>query len=175
MALRLGYESQEARLRAAVLSQFPTLAVGPTQARDTTKVVTTGFTIGAAVPVFNRNQGQIAIERAARQQLFDEYLARLYEARSAIATNLADMRAVEAQVDSLERLIPDDQKLVDTYRIALLEGHADVVTYYTALTDLYARRLELLSLKKDLADLIISLEVASGRFLVIGPKGEAVK
>ncbi len=175
VALRFGYESQEARLRAAVLSQFPTLAVGPTHARDTTNVVTTGFTVAMDIPVFNRNQGQIAIERATRQQLFDEYLARLFDARASIAATLGDMRAVEAQVDSVEHLIPVTRKLVDTYRIALLEGHADVITYYNALNDLYGRQVELLSLKKDLSDLIIALEVASGRFLTGLPQGGAVK
>ncbi len=175
VALRFGYESQEARLRAAVLSQFPTLAVGPTRARDTTNVVTTGLTVAADVPVFNRNQGQIAIERATRQQLFDEYLARLYEARASIAATLAAMRSVEAEVDSLEKLIPVAQRLVATYRIALLEGHADVVTYYNALNDLYGRQVELLSLKKGLSDLIIALEVASGRFLAGQPEGGTAK
>ncbi len=174
VALRLGYESQEARVRAAVRAQFPALTLGPTYARDTTNVITTGFSVGIAIPLFNRNHGQIAIEEATREQLYNEYLARLYDARASIAAAIANIASVEEQVDAAEEAIPVAQKLVETYRIALLEGHADVLTYYNALDSLYARQVELLSLRKDLAGQIISLEVASGRFLANQPsKGAA--
>ena len=59
-------------------------------------------------------------------------------------------------------------KLVETYRIALLEGHADVITYYNALIDLFAKQMDLLNLKKDLCNRIIALEVASGQFYLPG-------
>ena len=36
------------------------------------------------MPIFNRNQGKIAIEKATRKRLFDEYAARLFEAVSRI-------------------------------------------------------------------------------------------
>ena len=166
VALRYGYQSQEARFRAAILAQFPSLALGLLHARDTTNVITTGYSIAVQVPIFNRNQGQIAIERANRQQLFDEYLARFFDARATIASTLADMRAVEEQIDEQEAVLPAVRKLVTTYRIALLEGHADVVTYYNAVNDLYSRQIELLNLKRTLCTLIIAVETASGRFIV---------
>ncbi len=50
LALKMGYQSQEARLRAAVLAQFPRLAIGASRARDTSNVVTTGFGISVDVP-----------------------------------------------------------------------------------------------------------------------------
>ena len=165
VALRYGYQSQEARLRAAILAQFPSLVLGLLHARDTTNVVTTGYNIGIQIPVFNRNQGQIAIERATRQQLFDEYLARFFDARAKIASTLADMSAVEEQIDEQEAALPAVRKLVETYRIALLEGHADVITYYNALNDLYVRQIELLGLRKELCTLIVALEMAAGRFI----------
>ena len=168
VALKLGYKSEEARLRGAILAQFPSLVFGVSQARDTTPVGTTGFSISLPIPLFDRNQGKIAIEKATRAQLFDEYMARLFEARSTIATTLADLRSMEEQVDAAEHSIPVAGKLVETYRIALLEGHADVITYYSALGDLFAKQMDLLNLKKDLCNRTIALEVASGQFYLPG-------
>ena len=62
-----------------------------------TPVGTTGFSISLAIPLFDRNQGKIAIEKATRAQLFDEYMARLFEARSTIATTLADLRSTRSR------------------------------------------------------------------------------
>ena len=59
-------------MRAAVLAQFPRVNIGFSQLRDTTNVVTSGFGVTIDLPVFDRNQGHIAIERATRKQLFDE-------------------------------------------------------------------------------------------------------
>jgi outer membrane protein TolC len=172
VALRFGYQSEEARLRAAILAQFPSLAFGLGHARDTGNVGTTGFTIGLAIPLFNRNQGQIALEKATRTQLYDEYWSRLFETRSTIAATLADMRSIEEQIGAAERFIPVARKLVETYRIALLEGHADVITYYNALNDLFTKQMDLLTLKKDLCDRVIALEIASGQFFMeVEPKG----
>lgn len=165
VALRFGYQSQEARLRAAILAQFPSLVIGFAQARDTSDIHTTGFSIALAVPLFNRNQGQIAVERATRAQLYDEYRVRVHEARSAIASAIADARSIEQQIDAAELFIPVARRLAETYRIALLEGHGDVITYYNALNDLSNKQIDLLKLKKDLYNRMLALEIASGQFL----------
>ncbi|NNN04555.1 MAG: TolC family protein [Elusimicrobia bacterium] len=83
LALQAGYESQEQRLRKAVLAQFPALNVGLSQGQDpqdNIPAVNLGFDIG--LPVFNGNRGQIAIERASRAVLRADYQARLDEAHS---------------------------------------------------------------------------------------------
>jgi outer membrane protein TolC len=172
LALRKGYQSQEARLRAAVLSQFPRLAIGPTRARDNTNVVSTGFSISIDVPIFDRSQGRIAIERATRQQLFDEYMARLFDARAEIAAILADLQSIEKQIAAAEEAIPIATNLILNYRRALLEGNADVVTYYNARSELLSRQIDLLKLKADLAGRIVALEIASGQCLdCVGSEG----
>jgi outer membrane protein, heavy metal efflux system len=164
LALKMGYESQEAKLRAAVLSQFPRINIGFHQARDTTNVVTTGFGITIDLPFFDRNQGQIAIERATRKQLFDEYIARLFEARSNVVSTLADIESVKRQIDTTEKAIPTLKNLVQTYYTALQQGNADILSYYNARNNLFAKRIEVLKLKRDLADLGIALEIAAGQY-----------
>jgi cobalt-zinc-cadmium efflux system outer membrane protein len=171
LALKMGYESQEARLRVAILSQFPRLAIGPSRARDTSNVMTTGFGISIDVPIFDRSQGRIAIERATRQQLFDEYMARLFDARAEVATISADIRSIERQIAAAQEAIPIATNLIRNYRRALLEGNADVVTYYNARSELLSKQIELVKLKADLAGRIVALEIASGQCLDCMPPG----
>ena len=73
---------QNAAVRGAILAQFPALTLGFNTARDTSAVYTKGFSIGISLPLFDRNRGNIAIERATRLQLKDAYAERLLNARS---------------------------------------------------------------------------------------------
>lgn len=168
LALKLGYESQEARVRAAILRQFPKINIGFSQLRDTGNVVTSGFGITIDLPVFDRNQGQIAIERATREQLFNEYVDRLYKARSNIATILADMNSVRKQIDTTQESVQTLKSLVQTYYTAFLEGNADVITYYNARAELVSRQIDVFRLKQTMADLGIALELVTGRYFDSG-------
>lgn len=79
-ALRFGYAAQEARVRGAILSQFAPLSIGVDASRDSSRVLNIGPSVALDVPLFDRQQGKIAIATATRQQLHDEYTARLDEA-----------------------------------------------------------------------------------------------
>jgi outer membrane protein TolC len=165
LALKRGYESQEETLRAAVLAQFPKINLGFNRASDTSNVDTTGFGVSIDLPIFDRNQGGIATEQATRQKLYDEYLNRLFEARSQIAMSLADIRSLMEQIAAAESAIPVLETLVSTYRDALEQGNADVLSYYTAVGNLAQRRLDLLKLKQQLVQNRIALEIAAGQYL----------
>ncbi len=171
LALKQGYQSQEEKLRAAILSQFPKINIGLAHAGDTTNVITTGFAVTIDLPIFDRNQGTVAVESATRSKLFDEYVARLFEARGEIARLFADIHSLQQQIDTAEKLIPILQNVVDSYRQALLQGNADVLTYYNARADLVTKRTELLDLKRQLADMNVGLEIATGRYLGTAGKG----
>ncbi len=163
IALKMGYSSQEERLRAAILGQFPKITMGPAHASDTTHVITTGFTLALDIPVFDRNQGKIAIERATREQLFDEYVNRLFEARCKIATARSNLGSIEGQIGASIKAVEALEKLVRTYYTAMLEGNADALTYYNARDELITRRLAVLDLQLKLVDQFITLEIESGR------------
>ena len=165
LALRSGYRSEEEKLRAAILRQFPKISIGFAHAGDTSHVITTGFGVTIDLPLFDRNQGVIAVEKATRAKLYDEYAARLFEARGEIARAIADMSSLQRQIDAAETSIPILQKVVDSYRRALLQGNADVLTYYNARADLITRRMELFDLKRQLADLDVALEITAGEYL----------
>ncbi len=165
LALKRGYESQEETLRAAVLSQFPNINIGFSRASDTSNVHTTGFGVTIDLPIFDRNQGGIATERATRRQLYDEYVNRVFEARSQIAMSLADLRSLSSQIAAAQEAIPSLERLVSTYRQAMSHGNGDVLSYYTAQGTLAQKRLDLLKQKQQLAENRIALEIATGRYL----------
>ncbi|MDE2140971.1 MAG: TolC family protein [Elusimicrobia bacterium] len=83
LALQAGYESQEQRLRQAVLAQFPALNVGLSEGRSAEEGIhSIDLGIGVGLPVFNGNRGKIAIERASREALRADYQARLDQAQN---------------------------------------------------------------------------------------------
>jgi cobalt-zinc-cadmium efflux system outer membrane protein len=166
IALRYGYESQEATVRAAVLEQFPRISFGPTYARDNTDVISTGFGLTVDLPVFDHNQGHIAEELATRQTLFDEYVSRVFQARSDVVHALTETRWIDLQIKTAEETVPSLQRLVETYRLAIDKGQADVLSYYTAWNSLTQQRIEIVKLKQQLAEARISLELATGLYCV---------
>jgi cobalt-zinc-cadmium efflux system outer membrane protein len=165
LALKMGYQSQEERLREAILAQIPKITIGFLHASDTTHVITTGFNLAIDLPIFDRNQGRIAIARATRQQLFDEYVSRLFTARADVARLLTAMASVRRQIKSVQAAIVTLKNLVQVDRRALLEGHADVLTYFNARDQLISQNLALLTLKGQLADQTVALEIAAGAYL----------
>jgi outer membrane protein TolC len=165
LALKMGYQSQEERVRQAIIAQIPKISIGFSHASDTTHVITTGFTVAIDLPIFDRNQGNIAIARATRQQLFDEYVSRLFTARADMARLLTDMAALRRQIKSLESAIAIQKNLVQVYHRALLEGNADVLIYYNARDQLISQIIDLLTLRRNLADQTIALEIAAGTYL----------
>jgi outer membrane protein, heavy metal efflux system len=165
LGLKQGYDSQDASLRTAILAQFPKISLGFNRAGDTSNVQTLGFGVTVDIPIFDRNQGNIARERATRQKLFDEYADRLFQARSDVATALSDIRHLNGQIATGEKLVPTLQRLVDTAKSALDQGNADVISYYQTRFNLILRQIEVLKLKQQLIETRIALEIASGRYL----------
>jgi outer membrane protein, heavy metal efflux system len=167
LGLHQGYESQDATVRAAILAQFPKMSAGLVKASDTTNVHTTGFIVAVDVPIFDRNQGVIATERATRQRLLDEYNQRAFEARSDLATAIADIRSLDRQVAAAEEALPLLEKLVNSAQIAVDQRNADVLSYYTARSNLLQKRIQLIKLQEQLLETHTAVEIASGRYLPI--------
>jgi len=165
LGLQQGLESQDATVRAAILAQFPKMSAGFVKASDTTNVHTTGFIVAVDVPIFDRNQGVIATERATRQRLRDEYTQRAFEARSDIAVALADIRSLDRQITAAQEALPLLEKLVSSAQAATEQRNADVLSYYTARSNLLQKRVQLIKLQEQLLEAHTALEIASGRYL----------
>ncbi len=163
VALRLGYESQEAGVRAAVKAQFPKISLGLTQASDTSNVRTRGVGLTIDLPLFDRNQAGIASAEATRAQLFDDYVARVAEARSEVTQLLARRVQVRARRDAGAVALPDLERFAAGAERALANHVIDAATARAARSAWVEQRSEQLRLQQDLFELNVALEIAAGR------------
>ena len=148
LALKAGYESQEARVRAAILAQFPSLGIGVNRARDTGDVDTVGLSVTLSLPLFSGNRGNIAIERATREQLRDEYQARLARARVDVDRLLQRQAILQRQLDNLQMYLPRLKILVERARRAYRQGDIGALTFLNMESTWVNKRLERISLEQ---------------------------
>ncbi|MEA3245812.1 MAG: TolC family protein [Gemmatimonadota bacterium] len=160
--LGLGYASQEAKVRAAVLRQFPQISIGVNRIRDTGGLLTLGPAVTIAFPLFNRNQGEVAVAEATRAQMQAEYEARVFNARSTMRALLAELTASRRRLSNLRESVTAQQETVDLYRRALQARNADVLTYYTALSALMTSQLDVVATLRGVVELAVALETESG-------------
>jgi outer membrane protein TolC len=158
LALQAGYRSQEAKVRAAILSQFPSFSIGITRGRDTSNVYTTGFNIGLNLPLFSGSRGVIAIERATRDQLREEYQARLDQAAVDVDRLLRLQGIVAAQQRQLDEYLPTLKELVDSGREAYRNGDIDALTFLNMENTLVNKRLEQIRLDQTQRNNLIALQ-----------------
>ena len=164
-ALRAGYASEEAKLHGAVLSQFPKIGLGITRARDTSNVGTIGFGVTLDLPLFDRGQGRIALERATRRMLFDELVARTFEARSDAGRALSELAAIGPQITESRRTAERLESLAIRLDDARIHGDADIVQLTQARNDAADAAAETIRLRQQEAELRIALEVATGELI----------
>ena len=164
LALKLGYESQEARVRAAVRSQFPSITIGWSTGRETDGVKTIGAGVSIDLPFFDRNQGVIAKERATQQMLRDEYRARLFAARSDIARLTAQLHAADKEATLLATLQASRVAQLAGLRRAVETGQSDMADYDRARISLYTGRIHQADLEETTVDLNSALETVCGGF-----------
>jgi cobalt-zinc-cadmium efflux system outer membrane protein len=162
VALRMGYESHEQSLRAAVQRSFPRINLGVNRLVDTSKVLTWGPALTLDLPFFDRNQGEIATGRATREQLYAEYLARVFAARADVADLRQQIQHVRRRLGNAEESLPELGHLVDVYGRAFKLGTVDALLYYDARTRKTNKELEVLRLRQNLAELTVGLETATG-------------
>jgi hypothetical protein len=124
-ALRFGYAAQEARLRGAILSQFAPLSIGVDASRDSSKVLNVGPSVSVDLPVFDRQQGKIAVADATRLQLHDEYMARI---DAATADAQALLSAIVINEREASRGVVDTTPL-DAASRAFATGDMDATAY----------------------------------------------
>jgi len=157
-ALAAGYQAQEARVRAAILAQFPSFNIGIGRARDTGGVQTAGVSIGLNLPLFSGNRGAIAVERATRTQLAEAYQARLTQTQADVR-KLLDLQAIVAeQYQQLDDYVPQLRELVNRARQAYKRGDIDSLSFLSMESTWINKRLEVLALKQTQWETRIALE-----------------
>jgi outer membrane protein, heavy metal efflux system len=158
LALRAGYQSQEAKVRAAILSQFPSVSIGISRARDTSSVDTAGFTIGLTLPLFSGSRGAIAVQRATREQLRTEYQARLDQTAVDIDKLYRLQGIVADQQARLDEYLPDLGRYVEEARGAYQRNDIDALTFLNMEMTWINKRLERIRLDQTQWETAVALQ-----------------
>lgn len=162
LALQAGYHSQEEKFRGAILAQFPALNLGLTRARDTSGLYSLGFTLSLSLPNFNANRGNIAIEKATRQQLLDEYQARLNSAYNEIATALENLSLLQQQLDQTRLGETELKTVAERAEAAYQVGNLAAPDYVRLQSSLLDKQIEAITLQEALMEQQIALEALLG-------------
>lgn len=150
LALQAGYRSQEAKVHRAVLSQFPSLTLSINQGRDTGDVYSLGFGLTLNLPVLNANRGQIAIQRATRAQLAQEYQSRLDQTHNQIDLLRTRQALLLEQRASLLAKLPVLEGMVEEARRAYEAGNIGSLIYLNMANTLLNQQVELVDLDQSL-------------------------
>jgi cobalt-zinc-cadmium efflux system outer membrane protein len=162
LALRRGYDAQEAVVRAAVLAQLPSLTVGVAHQRNESALKFMGGFVTLGLPIFGHPRAIISQEEATRTRLGHELTARAAAVRADIRTLLATLDELELQIrvahDAVDRLEP----VADATREAAVGGDVDRLSEQVVLTALAEARLELAALRQARDETLTGLETAVG-------------
>jgi outer membrane protein TolC len=158
IALRLGYRAQEARVRLAVLMQFPVFTLGVAGGSDNSNVRNLGPQISTTVPIFDGNRGDVALQRATRSQLRAEYQARLDAAYGQLRAAVGELKAGEVALAAANAGLPGARRAMDQAQRALDAGAIDELTYVDLAGAFYAKALEV----AQLAETVLEQRLAIG-------------
>ena len=161
-ALQAGYASQEASVRLAILNQFPTLSLIVNANRDSAGNKLLGPAVDFTLPLWNRNRGGIAVERATRAALKAEYDGRVFQTRAQIAAAVAGIAVARSQRDAVLKGLPVLRTFADATARAAKRGDLAPATAQTAAQSLRDQETLLTQTTQDVEEQTIALELLAG-------------
>lgn len=124
------YQVAESELRAAVARQYPGLRFGPAATLEYDGAWTTllGAVVSFDLPLFNRNQGEIAVKTAARDRLRGAYAAQLHRMRAELAEAGGALDSSRITLAFIDRdVLPPARESLRLAEAAYAAGNADVL------------------------------------------------
>jgi outer membrane protein TolC len=162
VALRMGYAAQDQKFRTAILSQFPNLVFGVSGGSDNVNTRNIGPQIGTELPIFDRNQGNVAIERATRQQLHDEYTARLTAAHAQVEAILAEIALQDRQLAIVRRDLAGVQTSAAQAEKAYRSGDIDDRAYVDLVSAQTTKEQEIVTLEQAQREQLVAIATLIG-------------
>jgi len=162
VALQLGYRSADESVRSAIIGQFPAFVAGYTWGQDTSNVRSGGPTASFDLPIFDRNQGQVAQTRATRLQLHEQYEARLDAADGAAKGLVSQIRRLTSDVQEAERGAEAAEAQARSAQQAYAQDTLDQRSLADFQTTALQRRIEAMALERSLGEARITLTVDLG-------------
>lgn len=143
LALKAGYNAQDANVRRSILAQFPLTQISLAFAKDPAGVVTEGLAAAFALPIFNGGRGDVRLQNATREQLRAEYQARLDQTDAEVKNAEAELRRSLDQAAALAAEVPRLEALVQPALAAYGRGDIDSQTYLNLSQNALSRRADL--------------------------------
>lgn len=167
LALQAGYQSRKQTLRQAILAQFPNLSAGVKLARDPVEGVNSfGPQVTLTLPVFNRNRGQIALQRATRAWLRQTYQARLDSAVNQAHQLLQANHILASQLQNLNARLPQLRQTAAAARHSLHQNNLNAAAYVAMQSSYLARQAQSIQLRASLNSARSALRVLLGLPLI---------
>lgn len=163
LALQAGYGAQDAKVRQAVILQFPVASIALAYAKDPAGTVTQGLSAVSALPIFGNKAAQVRLQDATRAQLHAEYQARLDQTEAEVRNAQAELAAAQAQAAVLRTDVPRLQALIGPAVKAYDRGDIDSQTYLTLTQNVLSRRADLDD--RELAARIAAIQLETALFL----------
>ena len=152
VALQYGYRSEDAKLRQAILSQFPNLAIGLIGGRDSSGIYSVGPQASFELPIFNRGEGAIAIEQATREELNREFNARLTAATGEIGALQSEQALLASQLADIEPRLNEARLIAAKAESAFRQGLFDERAYVDTEVAQLTREEEKIGMQQALLD-----------------------
>lgn len=162
LALQAGYMSQQSRVREQILAQFPSFSIGASSARDTAGLWTFGPFINLGLPLLNGNRGNVAMARATRARLAEEYHFQLLSTCSQWIKIARDQQLAYEEWQALTARLPRLELTVERMAHALGAGEIDMLTFTTLRAACFAQQARLLVLTQQLLEQQVALDTLSG-------------
>lgn len=132
-AREVEYTVAEEELRLAIARQWARVKVGPFYEREGSASSFAGIDASVEIPIFDRNQGEIADRIAVRDRVRAQYVADLHRLRSDAAAALARVLAARTEVEAQDRdVLPLLERSQRLFRAAFDARELSVLDWVTS-------------------------------------------
>ena len=164
-AAEAAYAASEAKLRLEISRQYPAISLGPVYEYDRVEHAI-GLGLGVTIPLFDRNQGNIAAAAESRER------ARMRFSNTLLSASHAEAEA-RIRLDAAERILQvyrtgamrQVQDAADALEVRLRAGQADVIEMLAAQRAIGEARARVLELEETVATARLRAAVAGGQAL----------
>ncbi|HET9088490.1 MAG TPA: TolC family protein [Acidobacteriaceae bacterium] len=163
LALQAGYASQEQSVRESILAQFPSMSAGVEQGRDPIEGIDyIGPNVSLTLPLFNRNRGKIAEQRATRALMQQTYQARLDQAVGDANQVWSEIAIMQRQMKELHAALPLLQNSATAMEKSFREGNTDASLYVGAESSLLTNQANAIRLRASIENAQSALRTLLG-------------
>jgi outer membrane protein TolC len=150
-------------VREAILKQFPNLSAGVTYSRDPVEGVNSfGPNVALSLPIFNRNRGDIAIQRATRSVLRQKYQARLDQAVGQASQVWNATEIMKSQLRDLDARVAALRETATAAKQGFDQGNISAALYVNVESSLLTSEAEEIQLRASLGNAQSALDTLLG-------------